>query len=80
MINSKEVIITPNDDNTYKLEFIGCKFVNNGEEVEAKIIFPKITKTGVDAALKSKDSANVYDFALATTDEEPEIFTIYIPE
>lgn len=78
MINCKEVIITPNDDSTYKVECVGCKFVNNGEEVEGKIVFPKLTKTEVDAINDTKNK--IYEFTTAATDEEPEIFTICIPD
>ena len=80
MMNCKEVIMTPNDDDTYKLEFIGCKFMNNGEEVEGNIVFSKVTKTEADVAVNAKDNVNIYDFASITTDEEPKIFEICIPE
>ena len=78
MIGCEEVIITQNDDSTYRLEFVGCRLMNNGEELEGKIVFPKVTKDVVDFV----DTEHVYDFAkfnsIATYEEE--IFTIYIPE
>lgn len=79
MIGCKEVIITQNDDSTYKIEFVGCEFVNKGEVFEAKIVFPKVTKDVVDFV----DTETIYDFAKfnsIATYEEQEIFTIYIPE
>lgn len=79
MIGCKEIIITQNDDSTYRLEFIGCEFINGGEKLEAKIIFPKVTKEVADVV----NTENVYDFAKfnsIATHEEQEIFTIIIPE
>ena len=79
MIGYKEVIVTQNNDSTYKIEFIGCEFINKGETLEAKIVFPKVLKDVTDLV----NTETVYDFAKfnsIATEGEQEIFTIYIPE
>lgn len=80
MINYKEIIITPNDDSTYKLEFIGCSFTNNGEKIEGNIVFPRVSKEEADAHMRAESKRRVYDFSTAVDDDEQEIFTIYIPD
>lgn len=85
MTNCKEAIVTPNDDGTYKIEFIGCKFMNNGEELEGNVVFPKVSKTEADTAVNIMnddiDGINkVYRFDPKATHDEPTIFTIYIPD
>lgn len=79
MIGCKELIITQNNDSTYKLEFVGCEFINKGETLEAKIVFPKVSKNVADFV----NIEAIYDFAKfnsIATEGEQEIFTIYIPE
>lgn len=79
MIGYKEVIVTQNNDSTYKIEFIGCEFINKGETLETKIVFPKVLKDVTDFV----NTETVYDFAKfnsIATEGEQEIFTIYIPE
>ena len=81
MMFCKEVIVTPNDDNTYKLEFVSCKLMDNGKEVEANIVFPRASKDQADSV--SNSGTNLYDFAKFNSlpsNEESEIFTICIPE
>lgn len=41
MLNSKEVIVTPNGDSTYKLEFVGCELMYDGKKVEGNLIFQR---------------------------------------
>ena len=68
LFNCKEMITTPNDDFTDKIEFIGCKFMNNGIEIEGNITFPRVAK-------RTKDSFECYPI-----EGNSEIFTVYIPE
>lgn len=82
MINCKEVVIKPNEDSTYKLEFVGCKFTDdNGKKVEGNIIFPRVSEE--DSNSIDKD-AKFHDFKPRfiplITDEQSEIFSIYIPK
>lgn len=68
-INCKEMIITPNDDGTYKLELLNCPFRdNNGEEISGVVTFPRVSKDGVD----SFKNENVLP--------KSEIFNVIIPE
>lgn len=80
-MDCKEVIVTPNDDSTYKLEFIGVKFIHNGEELEGNFVFPKVSKDKVETATNTNSNANIYEFNLATidTDDKPKIYEIIIP-
>ena len=80
MMFCKEAIVTPNGDDTYKLKFVGCKFMDGGKEVEGDIVFSRVSKEQADSVNNNK---NFYDFAKFNslpTDEESEIFTICIPE
>lgn len=67
-INCKEMIVTPNDDFTYKVELIGCNFISNGKEIEGMITFHRVSKSGVD----SFQNENVIPGS--------EIFTVIVPE
>ena len=40
--NYKEMIRTSNDDGTEKIEIIGCKMTDNGEEIEVNLIIPRL--------------------------------------
>ena len=80
MMFCKEAVVTPNDDDTYKLEFVGCKLMDDGKEIECNIVFPRASKDQVDSV---NNDTNFYDFSkfnLLPTDEEPVIFTMHIPE
>lgn len=49
-INPENMIITPNEDSTYKLELLNCPFKdNNGEEINGIITFPRVSKIGIDS-------------------------------
>lgn len=80
MMGCKEVIVTQNDDSTYKIEFTGVKFMDNGKELEGNLVFPKVSKDKVDAATDAKDITNIYEFNSVATYDEPEIFVITIPD
>lgn len=68
-LDCKHFTITQNDDSTFKVELNGVKFKDtNGEELEGVIIFPRVSKQGVD----SFKNENVIPGS--------EIFTIIIPE
>lgn len=62
--NYKEVIKTSNGDGTEKVEIIGCKAIENGNEIEVDLVFPRVSEIE-QASLIS---------------ENGEIFTIYIPD
>ena len=63
------MIISPNDDGTFKLELLDCLFKNNnGEEISGIITFPRVSRDGVD----SFKNENVLP--------KSEIFTMIIPE
>ena len=63
------MIITPNEDGTYKLELLNCPFKNNnGEEISGMITFPRVSKDGVD----SFKNENVLP--------KSEIFNVIVPE
>lgn len=68
LINCKEVIFSPNEDLTRKVECIGCQFSNNGEVIEGTIVFPRVYKR----------QENSFEFLPAK--EDSEIFTLYIPD
>lgn len=40
--NTKEMNVTQNDDGTFEVEFIGCKIIEDGEEREVRLVFPKV--------------------------------------
>lgn len=68
-INCENMIVTPNEDGTYKLELLNCPFKdNNGEEISGIITFPRVSKDGVD----SFKNENVIP--------KSEIFSVIIPE
>ena len=68
LINCKEVVSSPNEDLTRRVECIGCQFSNNGELIEGTIVFPRVYK-------RQEDS-----FEFLPAKEDSEIFTLYIPE
>lgn len=68
LINCKEMISSPNEDLTRKVELIGCQISNNGEIIEGNIVFHRVFK-------KQEDS-----FVFLPKEENSEIFTLYIPE
>lgn len=68
LIKCKEVISSPNEDLTRRIELIGCQFSNNGEIIEGTITFPRVYK-------RQEDS-----FEFLPTKEDSEIFTLCIPE
>ena len=48
--DEENMIVTPNEDGTYKLELLNCPFKdNNGEEISGIITFPRVSKDGVDS-------------------------------
>jgi hypothetical protein len=68
-INFENMIVTPNEDGTYKLELLNCPFKdNNGEEISGMITFPRVSKDGVD----SFKNENVIP--------KSEIFSVIVPE
>lgn len=68
-INYENMIITPNEDGTYKLELINCPFTdNNGEEISGVVTFHRVSKLGID----TYNNENVLP--------KSEIFTVIIPE
>lgn len=42
--NYKEVIRTSNGDGTEKVEIIGCKAIENGNEIEVDLVFPRVSE------------------------------------
>lgn len=66
--NYREIIRTSNGDGTERVEVIGCKMIDGDNEIEANLVFPKVSE--------------VEQVALAdyTTNKNGEIFTIYIPD
>ena len=62
--NYQELIRTPNDDGTERIEIIGCKMIGGDGEIEANIVFPRVME--VEQAVLA--------------DENREIFTIHIPD
>ena len=68
-INCENMIVTPNEDGTYKLELLNCQFKdNNGEEISGMITFPRVSKDGVDS-FKNENAI-----------PKSEIFSVIIPE
>jgi len=76
----KKVIITQNDDCTSKIEFTGCKLIYDGREVEANIVFPKVSGIDASAVSEIKDFHQIYEFSTGSIDEDQTIYTICIPE
>lgn len=66
--NYKEMIRTSNDDGTEKVEIIGCKMTDNGEEIEVNLIIPRL--------LSSEDRLT----ALTDNNGDKMLFTLYVPE
>ena len=83
-LHFEDVVITPNGDSTYKLEFINCKLKHNDENVVCDIVLERVPQKIADAVKNFKDY--VPKEFLATTwvdDEDPEkpmLFSIFIPE
>jgi len=68
-INCENMIVTPNEDGTYKLELLNCPFKdNNGEEISGMITFPRVSKDGVN----SFKNENIIP--------KSEIFNVIVPE
>lgn len=68
-INCENMIVTPNEDGTYKLELLNCQFKdNNGEEISGMITFPRVSKDGIDS-FKNENYL-----------PKSEIFTVIVPE
>ena len=68
-ISCENMIATPNEDGTYKLELVNCPFKdNNGEEIIGTITFPRVSKDGVDSFKNENYIPN------------SEIFTVVVPE
>ena len=65
----KEVIRTSNDDGTERVEVVGCKMIDNGEEIEAKIVIPRLSKDGLTILTDNY-----------TTNKDKILFTLCIPE
>ena len=42
--NYKEVIRISNSDGTERVEVIGCKMIDNGNEIEVNLVFPKVSE------------------------------------
>ena len=52
-INHENMIVTPNEDGTYKLELLNCPFKdNNGEEISGIITFPIVLGAWCNSKLK----------------------------
>lgn len=64
--NYKEKIETSNGDGTKKIEFVGCRIINNGEEFEANVIFPRVSE--------------IEPIAFPDYSTDKKLFTLYIPE
>ena len=62
----KELIRTSNGDGTERVEVVGCKMMDNGNEIEANLVFHRVIEQVA--------------FPDYTTNENVEIFTIYIPD
>ena len=68
-INCENMIVTPNEDGTYKLELLNCPFKdNNGEEISGMVTFPRVSKDGVDSFKNENEIP------------KSEIFSVIIPE
>ena len=68
-INCENMIVTPNENGTYKLELLNCLFTDsNGGEISGIITFPRVSKDGIG----SFKNENVLP--------KSEIFTVIIPE
>lgn len=67
-IKCKEMISSPNEDLTHKIELLGCQFKSNGEIIEGTITFPRVYKR----------QENSFEFLPAA--EDSEIFTLCIHE
>ena len=71
-INCENMIVTPNEDGTYKLELLNCPFKdNNGEEINGVVIFPRVSKADIDS-INSFKNENILS--------KSEIFEVIIPE
>lgn len=68
LISCKEMIFSPNEDLTCKVECIGCQFLNNGEVIEGTIVFPRVYQR----------QGNLLE--PLTEKENSVIFTLYISE
>ena len=73
IIECKEVIATKNEDSTYKIELTNCKFKDSEKEIEANLVFPKVSAS-IDNGILS-----IYDF-YADTSTGSEMVTITVSE
>lgn len=64
--NYKEMIRIPNGDGTERVEVIGYKMIDNGNEIEANLVFHRVVEQVA--------------FPDYTTNENGEIFTIYVSD
>lgn len=69
-VKCKEIISSPNNNGTRKIELVGCQFANNGEVIEGTITFPNVYKS----------QENSFEYFPAIENKDSEIFTLYIPE
>lgn len=63
--NCKEIIITPNPDNTLKVIINGAKLKNDGHYVEGTVVYPRIHASVADLSIRNCASFNVdvlYDY------------------
>lgn len=68
-INCENMLITPNEDGTYKLNLLNVPFKDaNGEEIIGMVEFPRVSKDGVD----SFKNENILP--------DSEIYTVVVPE
>lgn len=66
LISCKEMISSPNEDLTCKVECIECRFLNNGEIIKGTIVLPRVYQR----------QENLLE--LLPVKENSEIFTLYI--
>ena len=62
-----EVIKTSNGDGTEKVEIVGCKMIDNGNEIKVNLVFPRVS---CDEQLAFLDYPK----------EENVLFTLWIPD
>ena len=83
-LHFEDVVVTPNGDSTYKLEFINCKLKHNDENIVCDIVLERVSQKIADAAKNFKDYIPKKFLVTTCVDEanpeKPMMFSIFIPE
>lgn len=80
--NFKEIKITPNEDNTFKIEYYGVIFKdNNGKQLEpATVTYPRVKMKSSTLFFEPTKQHIDIEILVDNNSNNKELQTIYIPE